>query len=68
MRGPSALRVKLARAVHALLDADEARIDLGRLSTGQRFAIGMGVGLDAQMIADAPAPLKTKIRFLCLRH
>ena len=55
--------LKLRRAVHALLDADEARIDLGRLSTGQRFAIGMGVGLDAQMIADAPALLKRRFGF-----
>lgn len=51
------------RAVRALLDGDEARIDLGRLSTGQRFAIGMGVGLDAAMIAGAPAPLKRRLGF-----
>ena len=55
--------LKLRSAVHALIDGDEARIDLGRLSTGQRFAIGMGVGLDAQMIADAPAPLKRRFGF-----
>jgi diacylglycerol kinase (ATP) len=52
-----------ARAVRELLDGDEARIDLGRLSTGQRFAIGMGVGLDAAMIAGAPAPLKRRLGF-----
>ena len=55
--------VKLGKAVRALLDADEARIDLGRLSNGQRFAIGMGVGLDAAMIADAPARLKRRFGF-----
>jgi diacylglycerol kinase (ATP) len=52
-----------ARAVRALLDGDEARIDLGRLADGHRFAIGMGVGLDASMIADAPAPLKRRLGF-----
>jgi len=51
------------RAVRALLGGDEARIDLGRLATGQRFAIGMGVGLDAAMIAGAPAPLKRRLGF-----
>ena len=51
------------RAVRVLLDGDEARIDLGRLSTGQRFAIGMGVGLDAAMIKDTPAPLKRRLGF-----
>jgi diacylglycerol kinase (ATP) len=55
--------IRVKRAVGALLEGDEARIDLGRLSTGQRFAIGMGVGLDAAMIADAPAPLKRRFGF-----
>src|SRR5687767_2740614 len=55
--------IRMRRAVGALLEADEARIDLGRLSTGQRFAIGMGVGLDAAMIANAPAPLKRRFGF-----
>jgi diacylglycerol kinase (ATP) len=53
----------VAKAVAALLNGDEARIDLGVLSTGQRFAIGMGVGLDATMIANAPGPLKRRIGF-----
>ena len=55
--------VNIGRAVTALLAGDEARIDLGRLSTGQRFAIGMGVGLDATMIAFAPGKLKRRIGF-----
>lgn len=55
--------IRMKRAVRALLEADEARIDLGRLSNGQRFAIGMGVGLDAAMIAGAPAPLKRRFGF-----
>jgi diacylglycerol kinase (ATP) len=50
-------------AVRALLEGDEARIDLGRLAGGQRFAVGMGIGLDASMIADAPAPLKRRLGF-----
>ncbi|MBA3342863.1 MAG: diacylglycerol kinase family lipid kinase [Gemmatimonadaceae bacterium] len=55
--------VNIGRAVTALLAGDEARIDLGRLATGQRFAIGMGVGLDATMIAFAPGRLKRRIGF-----
>lgn len=55
--------LRSGKAVRALLSGDEARIDLGRLSSGQSFAIGMGVGLDAAMIADAPAPLKRRLGF-----
>ncbi|MEO5902486.1 MAG: YegS/Rv2252/BmrU family lipid kinase [Gemmatimonadaceae bacterium] len=51
------------KAVKSLLGGDEARVDLGLLSTGQRFMIGMGVGLDATMIAYAPGPLKRRIGF-----
>jgi len=54
---------RIARAVHALLEGDEARIDLGVLQTGHRFAIGMGVGLDATMIENAPGPLKRRVGF-----
>lgn len=54
---------KVGRAVAILLDGDEARIDLGVLGTGERFAIGMGVGLDATMIANAPGALKRRIGF-----
>ena len=54
---------RIGRAVDALLHGDEARIDLGVLQTGQRFAIGMGVGLDATMIQNAPGPLKRRIGF-----
>src|SRR5512141_758131 len=53
----------IKRAVPALLHGEEARIDLGVLQTGQRFAIGMGVGLDATMIANAPGPLKRRLGF-----
>ena len=51
------------KAVKSLLAGDEARIDLGVLKTGRRFMIGMGVGLDATMIAYAPGPLKRRIGF-----
>jgi diacylglycerol kinase (ATP) len=54
----------VGRAVHRLLDADEARIDLGRLSTGQRFAVGLGVGLDASMLALATTQQKKHFGFL----
>jgi YegS/Rv2252/BmrU family lipid kinase len=56
--------LRSGKAVRALLDGDEARIDLGRLASGERFAIGMGVGLDASMIAGAPAPLKRRLGFV----
>ena len=59
LRTPARIR----KAVPRLLNGDEARIDLGVLNTGQRFAIGMGVGLDATMIANAPGPLKRRIGF-----
>jgi len=54
---------RISKAVPALLAGDEARIDLGVLSTGHRFAVGMGVGLDATMIANTPGPLKRRIGF-----
>ena len=56
--------VRIAKAVTALLGGDEARMDLGVLSTGHRFMIGMGVGLDASVIAGAPGPLKRRLGFL----
>jgi len=51
------------RAVPLLLAGDEARIDLGRLASGRRFALGLGVGLDATMIQLAPARLKKRLGF-----
>ncbi len=53
-----------ARAIPVLLAGDEARLDLGRLGDGRRFAIGVGVGLDATMIAEAPARLKKRFGFM----
>lgn len=60
------LRIPLnpARAVPLLLNGDEATMDLGRLADGRRFAIGVGVGLDATMISEAPARLKRRFGFM----
>ncbi len=60
------LRIPLnpARAVPMLLSGDEATMDMGRLGDGRRFAIGVGVGLDATMIAEAPAVLKRRFGFM----
>lgn len=53
-----------ARAIPLLLAGDQASLDLGRLGDGRRFAIGVGVGLDATMIAEAPARLKKRFGFM----
>jgi diacylglycerol kinase (ATP) len=60
------LRIPLnpARAVPLLLAGDRAVMDLGKLSDGRRFAIGVGVGLDATMISEAPARLKKRFGFM----
>lgn len=60
------LRIPLnpARAVPLLLNGDEATMDLGRLGDGRRFAIGVGVGLDATMISEAPERLKRRFGFM----
>jgi YegS/Rv2252/BmrU family lipid kinase len=60
------LRIPLnpARAVPLLLTGDRAVMDLGKLSDGRRFAIGVGVGLDATMISEAPARLKKRFGFM----
>lgn len=52
------------RAVPLLLNGDEATLDLGRLGDGRRFAIGVGVGLDATMMMEAPARLKRRFGFM----
>jgi YegS/Rv2252/BmrU family lipid kinase len=54
----------VARAVHALLNGGEARIDLGRLQDGRHFAIGLGVGLDEAMMAGASPLMKKRIGYL----
>lgn len=54
----------VGRAVRALLDADVGIIDLGRLGDGRRFAIGLGVGLDASMIGGASSLMKRRLGWL----
>jgi YegS/Rv2252/BmrU family lipid kinase len=51
----------VANAVHALLNGREARIDLGRFQDGRHFAIGLGVGLDATMIAGTSPLMKKRL-------
>lgn len=46
------------RAVHALLEGVERRIDLGSLGDGRCFAFAAGVGIDATMIERASPRLK----------
>ncbi|HEY7899281.1 MAG: diacylglycerol/lipid kinase family protein [Gemmatimonadales bacterium] len=46
-----AIPMSVRKAVRVLVAGDEARVDLGRLADGTRFAIGAGVGIDASMIA-----------------
>lgn len=52
------------RAVDALRAAEVVTIDLGVLEGGPAFAIGLGIGLDATMIAGASTNLKRRIGFL----
>lgn len=56
--------LRVGRAVSALLNGDEARLDLGRLQDGRHFAIGLGVGLDEAMIAGASPLMKKWFGFL----
>ncbi|MEP6991702.1 MAG: diacylglycerol kinase family protein [bacterium] len=51
------------RAIAALLDADVASIDIGRVTGGPAFAIGLGIGLDASMIAGTSTRLKRRIGY-----
>jgi diacylglycerol kinase (ATP) len=58
-----AIRVpfNVRRAVPKLLQGDVVQIDLGRFSTGQRFAIAAGAGIDASMVAETPFWLKRRL-------
>ena len=56
--------VRPLAALTALLDADEVAIDLGRIAGGPAFAIGLGIGLDASMIAGASVMLKKRVGYL----
>jgi YegS/Rv2252/BmrU family lipid kinase len=56
--------VSVKRAVPILLQGKESKIDLGLMDDGRRFAIGIGVGIDATMIAETPAALKQRLGVL----
>jgi len=51
-------------AVRALLEGEEARIDLGRLDDGRYFAFAAGVGIDARMVESTPVALKQRLGIL----
>jgi len=53
--------LSVRRAVPTLLAGDMMRIDLGRLQDGRRFAIGVGVGIDAAMIAETSTLWKRRV-------
>lgn len=54
----------IPRAVRRLLDGELARIDLGRLDNGRRFAFAAGIGIDATMVERTPASLKRRLGML----
>lgn len=56
--------LRINDAVPALLGGGLTRIDLGRLADGRHFVIGVGVGVDAEMIAGASSAMKRRLGFL----
>lgn len=56
--------LNVERAVPALLSGDQLDIDLGRFTSGHRFAIAAGVGIDASMVAETPDWLKRRLGVL----
>jgi len=56
--------LSVSRAVPALLAGQETRMDLGLLGDGRHFVIGVGVGVDADMIAGASYAMKQRFGFL----
>jgi diacylglycerol kinase (ATP) len=55
--------LRVDEAVNALLDGDEARIDLGAIN-GRRFAFAAGVGIDAKMVESTTPVLKGRLGVL----
>jgi YegS/Rv2252/BmrU family lipid kinase len=53
----------VARAVDALVDGDDAQIDLGSID-GHRFAFAAGVGIDATMVEKTSPVLKGRLGVL----
>lgn len=56
--------LRVGKAVRTLLEGDLLQIDLGRLSTGQRFSVAAGAGIDASMVAETPRWLKRRLGVL----
>lgn len=56
--------LSIGRAIPALLEGGELRIDLGRFDSGRRFAIAAGVGIDAMMVAETPSWMKRRLGVL----
>jgi YegS/Rv2252/BmrU family lipid kinase len=52
--------LRIDRAVHALVHGKERRIDLGRLSNGQHFAVAAGIGIDVSMVQQTPKWMKRR--------
>ena len=52
--------MRISDAVPALLGGVESRMDLGLLGNGRHFIIGVGVGVDAEMIAGASKGMKKR--------
>lgn len=53
----------VTKAVPALINGRVKRMDLGRLKDGRHFAIGVGVGVDAEMISGASREMKQRLGF-----
>lgn len=53
-----------AAAVRSLVEADIVAIDLGQVTGGASFAIGLGIGLDASMIGGASSIMKRRVGWL----
>jgi diacylglycerol kinase (ATP) len=53
--------LNVRKAIPALLNGTVTHIDLGRLQNGRHFAIGVGVGVDATMIAETSLHWKRRI-------
>ncbi|MGH7622074.1 MAG: diacylglycerol/lipid kinase family protein [Gemmatimonadaceae bacterium] len=56
--------LSLRRAVPKLIAGDVLAMDLGRLTSGRRFAVAAGVGIDASMVAETPAWFKRRLGIL----
>jgi YegS/Rv2252/BmrU family lipid kinase len=56
--------LRVERAVPALVSGEQLLVDMGRVTSGRRFAIAAGVGIDAAMVAETPSWLKRRLGVL----